>query len=431
MSYRPLNFLRAVALATALFANMAQAEIDASVQPTFTEKLNLAGSLRGSYWNMDNNPTGSNDIGVGELWLKATPQVGEEAKIVAEGWVRASNISGTTQSTGRLREGYLNFSQDAADFRIGKQIIVWGRADQINPTDNLSPRDNTLLFAETDDQRQGTTAAKATYHFTQTYHFTGLAATAIWLPLFRPNVQPIAPTPGVTFTENIPKGDQFALKLEQTGQDIDWSLSYFHGFDLNPDLSMTAPPPPVLNIALNHHRIRVLGADAATVLGRYGVRSEIAYTWTEDAAGNNPFIKNPFLYWVAGADKTFLEYLNINVQYFARHISRYQNPTTIVNPLEQTVAVQQSIIASQQDRFQQGASLRVSNKWLNETLDAELTTVYNATRGDYLLRPKMGYAFSDHWRGSLGANLFRGDKNTFFGLLKNRSSVFAELRYGF
>ncbi len=415
-------FVIVIALTTALTAHAAE---DAANTPDLTDKLNLTGSLRGSYWNMDNNPTGSNNIGVGELWLKAMPQVGEEAKIIAEGWLRASNISGTTQSTGRLREGYLSFSQGEADFRIGKQIIVWGRADQINPTDNLSPRDNTLLFAETDDQRQGTTAVKATYHFTQ------LAATAIWLPQFSPNVQPIPPAPGVTFAENIPKGDQYALKLEQAGQDIDWSLSYFHGFDLNPDISIASPPPPALNLALRHHRIRVLGADAATVLGRFGVRSEIAYTWTEDAAGNNPFIKNPFLYGVVGADKTFLEYLNINAQYFARHISRYQNPTTVADPFERFVAIQQSIIASQQDRFQQGASLRISNKWFNETLDAELTTVYNATRGDYLLRPKIGYAFNDHWRGSLGANLFRGDGNTFFGLLKNRSAVFAEMRYGF
>ncbi|MDH4215583.1 MAG: hypothetical protein OEV23_01605 [Gallionella sp.] len=73
-------------------------------------------------------------------------------------------------------------------------------------------------------------------------------------------------------------------------------------------------------------------------------------------------------------------------------------------------------------------SARRANKWLHETLEAELAAVYDCTRRDYLLRPKIGYAFDDHWNGKLGATLFRGDADTFFGMLRNRSAVYGELR---
>ena len=78
--------------------------------------------------------------------------------------------------------------------------------------------------------------------------------------------------------------------------------------------------------------------------GRFGLRAEAAYTWTEDATGLDPFVKNPFFYGVAGADRTFLEYLNINLQYFVRQVSNYSDPNAIADPIARTVALQQAVI---------------------------------------------------------------------------------------
>ena len=72
-----------------------------------------------------------------------------------------------------------------------------------------------------------------------------------------------------------------------------------------------------------------------------------------------------------------------------------------------------------------------SDKWLNETLEAELAGVVNFTRHDFMVRPRLAYAFDDHWKGTLGAYVYRGGANTFFGLLKDRTGGFAELRYAF
>ena len=138
---------------------------EAGETPSVLHALNLNGSLRGSYWNISDNPAGRNNPGIAELWLKAAPKPGENSALLLEGWTRAADVAHSAGRQSALREGYVNFSHGAADFRIGKQIIVWGRADQINPTDNLTPRDNTLFIAESDDQRLGTVAAKVTWNF--------------------------------------------------------------------------------------------------------------------------------------------------------------------------------------------------------------------------------------------------------------------------
>jgi hypothetical protein len=410
---------------TGFISSTADAAAEDNTASSWINDANLSGSARASYWNIDKNTDADNRLAIAEWWLKAAPRLGQEAGLVLDGWLRDEGVFNTKKSQGVLREGYLSVSLGEADFRLGKQIIVWGRADQLNPTDNLSPRDNTLFVVENDDQREGTLALKSTYHFSE------LALSGILLPDFQANKLPIFGATGVVFNETIPKGGQYALKLEQTGQAIDWSLSYFQGYDLNPDIAIDSFQAGKLFLSLQHNKIRVLGADAATVLGRYGLRAEAAYTWTEDQSGRDPFVKNAFFYGVVGADRTFLEYLNLNVQYFVRQVSNYNDPRLLADPLSSSVALQQAVASSQLDAFQHGASLRIGNKWLNETLEAEVAAVANITYRDYFLRPKLSYSIDDHWKGSLGANIFHGGKDTFFALLKDRSAVFAELRYNY
>ncbi|HEY5995318.1 MAG TPA: DUF1302 family protein [Gallionellaceae bacterium] len=414
--------MAAIAAASAIAA--AETPVETGTEPTLISRANLSGSLRASAWDIPKNPDGSRKPGIGEVWLKAAPHIGD-ATVVMEGWGRDTNFTHQGKKSGLLREGYVSYSAGDADFRIGKQIIVWGKADQLNPTDNLTPRDNTLYIPDIDDQRFGAMAARATYNF------SGMALTGIWLPYFRPSKVPLPAMPGITFAETVPSGGEFALKLEQSGGAMDWSLSYFKGFDQNPDIGAGGLSPAGMVLSLQHHRIRVLGADAAATLGRFGFRAEAAYTWTEDNAGLDPFVKNPFFYGVVGADRTFYDNFNINLQYFVRQVANYSDPNAIADPVLRTVAIQQAVVSSQLDRRQQGISLRIADKWLNDTLEAEIAGVANFTRHDFMLRPRLAYAFDDHWKGTLGAYVYRGGANTFFGLLKDRSGGFAEARYSF
>ena len=65
----------------------------------------------------------------------------------------------------RVREGYLAYDTSALSVRLGRQIVAWGRADRINPTDVLSPKDFTLLSYDDEGQRTGIDAMKLRYAF--------------------------------------------------------------------------------------------------------------------------------------------------------------------------------------------------------------------------------------------------------------------------
>ena len=386
------------------------------------------GSIRAGYWSSSRTLDDRERLATAALWLKAEPKLWSHTAIVVEGWLRNQELFHADATQAKLREAYVDTSLGPVDMRVGKQLIVWGRADRINPTDNLTPRDFTLLVPDDDDQRLGTVAIKATYYL------AGVALTGIWLPDFQPHTVPMPrPAPPLTIRERVPRGtlDQWAIRIEQTGKAVDWSLSYFDGFDLFPDLGIDQASAASVDLLLRYHRIRVIGADAATTIGRYGLRGELAYTFTQDPTGTNPFVKNPFVFLVIGADRTFFEYLNMNVQCILRVVANYRSPPETLDPLQRGMALQQAVVTNQRDRWQHAASLRLSHKWLHESLEGEVVGVVSFTHFGYAIRPKVTYAFTDRWKGIIGADVFGGDRHSFFGNLRDNTAVYAEFRWSF
>jgi hypothetical protein len=236
----------------------------------------------------------------------------------------------------------------------------------------------------------------------------------------------------VSFDERIPDSRrQWAVKLDQSGKAIDWSVSWFDGFDLSADLSPGASSPAGQTVNLDHNRIRVLGGDAATTRGSYRFAVEAAYTRTQDTGGTNPGVKNPFFYGVFGVERDFTGDLTVIVQYFTRWVEHYSSPENITDPAVRAVAIQQAVVNSQYDRTQHGLSARIAKKWLNQTLEGELAAVVLLNRNGYSFRPKLSYAASDSLKLIAGYEYFHGSDKTIYGLLEKNNGVFAELRYFF
>lgn len=410
-----------LAAAPARAADAAEGAAPATPGSGWREKLNASGSLRGAYFSSSRDLDDRRHIGSASVWLKAAPKFGESASATIEGWVRKDD----GRERARLREAYVDLRAGSVDLRLGQQIIAWGRADELNPTDNLSPRDFTLLVPENGDQRLGTAAARLVWHRAD------YALTAVWLPRFRSNRFPVATIPGVQIVRQQPHDDGAALKFERTGTGIEWSVSYFDGLDPNPDLVFAGAGPAGLQLALRNHRIRVLGADVAGVAGRYGLRAEAAYTWTEHDAASDPLVKRPFFYGVAGADRTFDNGTYVNLQYYLRHVNGFSDLGAIPDPLQRTLALESALVANQRHRTEHGFSVRVSRRWLNDTLEAELVGVVSLTRGDHAWRPKVIYAISDALKLTVGADLFRGGRDTYYGRLRDNSLAYAELKLAF
>ncbi|MEP6622004.1 MAG: hypothetical protein ABJE47_21965 [bacterium] len=317
-------------------------------------------------------------------------------------------------------------SYGAVDVRLGKQIISWGRADAVNPTDNLTPRDLTMLVAEDDDQRSGVPAGRLAVAV------GGLTVTGLWLAAFQGSTLPFGTMLPGTRTNRPTQREamrQGALRIERAGERVDWSVSYFSGFDLSPDLALRSTPAGDV-LELTNNRLHVLGADAATTLGRFGVRAEAAVITTGDGSGSNPEIKNSTFFAVVGTDRTFGEYFNVNVQSIVRVVRGFTAPESEADPSRRAVALLLAGLSQQLRAVQHGATIRVSNKWLHETLDAEVSGIFLASPGQLLMRPRASYAFSDRWKLVAGTDRADGAAGTLFRSLRANSLAFAELRRG-
>jgi hypothetical protein len=408
---------------------------EAAGGPGSLERFGITGAVRVGYWGSTRDLDADRHLGAGMLWLKASRRLSSSVSFLAEGWTALRGPLEDGDAAGELREAFVDLKLGPLDVRAGRQIIAWGRADGVNPTDNLSGQDLTLLAPDDADRRLGTTAIRVSYYLGD------LALTGVWLPEFRGHAFALpAPPPGVSFVRDDRRwpADQWALRVEQTGRAVDWSVSYFHGRDLAPDLGVdpaanveTVAGDRTSRIRLAHHRVRVVGADMTANLGRFGVRAEGAYVGTEDGRGIDPFTKNPFVFIVAGVDRTWGGLLNLNAQYLFRYTLDDPAMPVAGSDVVSVVAAQQAILNSQTRPAQHGASLRVAYKWLRETLEGELAGAAYAGPSGLTLRPRLAYALTDDWKALVGAEILRGETASLFGLLRPNSTGYAELRWSF
>lgn len=389
----------------------------------------LSGSIRMGAWSSSRNLDDHTNLVNSAVWLQANPKLSGDFRLYIDGYLSRQDLFSQSDNFDNkqnvLREAYVDARFGLLDARIGKQIIVWGRADRFKPTDNLTPRNFTLLTVEDDDQRLGTPAVNLNYRFGST------SVSAVWLSDFQGNTIPIdRRTTGVTvLNESVPDGyRQAAIKLDHTGESLDWSASFYSGYDQNPDLSPSTISSTETVISLRNNRIKVFGLDAATTTGRYGFRTELAYTVTEDNDGSNPFVKNSYIYGVVGVERVLGETLSVNLQYLGRYVIDYHTLNEITDPVLRAIASIQATISNQRARYSDGITVRVSERWCHQTLDTELSGIYLLDQGDYALRLKIGYAIDDRWRVIVGTDVFRGDSDSFYGRLRDNSTYFAQLK---
>lgn len=420
MSFRHAILSASVAHALAIAASLSDspAAIAADDIDELKQSLGLSGTLRGAYFSDNRALDAQSNFFVGSLWFTAQPALVPGLKTYIDVRMQNQDLARGASVRAEVREGYAEKAFDAFDLRIGRKITVWGRADKINPTDVWSVRDLTLLTSDDEDQRLGIATAQAAWSLGP------LRVIALWQPEWRTPVFPIPPgTPIVSRSPDNPS-DQFGLKIDRSGERVDWSVSYSHSVDRTPDLALVGGN----RLAFVYQPIDVWGADMATPLGPYGLRGEIAHTQTRDHS-DDPFIQNSNVFVVLGAERAFADgNLNVNVQYLYRHTDGFRDPRDIADPFLRQIAQQENIISNQLASNMHGASFNVRYKAMNDTLTAEVSGAVWLTHGDYTLQPKVSYAFSDTFTGIVGAQIFAGPKPTYFGRLGDATTIFVELR---
>ncbi len=387
--------------------------------------LNPSLSLRQGFWEHERSFAGDKALWPSSVWLNLRSKLGESSHVYLETYLlHCHGLKDCDES--RLREAYLEYSWKNIDLKLGRQITVWGRADKLNPTDVFSTQNLLFPSPDDEDQRLGLGAAQVSLQWGPG-RFIGLWQWEWQRPQFPLDT---SLPPGVRLHEEAPADPtrQFGIKYDLSGSDWDGSLSYAQAYDRIPDLALSGSEDGSFTLFLQHKPITMLGTDFATTVGSYGFRAELAHVETEDNAGDRPLIKNAFTHAVLGMERNLIEDMNLNLQIFGRRVDNWMGTDSLPAELQGLARIAQRS-SQQQHAWQDGLSLRWSYSALQTNLGTELVAVWNRQNEDSFLKPQVKYRWSDHWLSALGAVLYRGHRDTFFGSLRSKSSAFAEIRY--
>ena len=334
------------------------------------------------------------------------------------------------KSVGRVREAYLDQELGAVSLRMGRQIIAWGRADRINPSDVLSPRDFRLLSIEDDDQRDGINAVKLRYAIASEVSATLVAAQ------FQAHQIPQGSLPPNITTTAAPHHAEWAAKLDHAGSGIDWSIFLFDGYDRNARYRLTFSGVAAPLLLGDYERVKAIGGDLASASGPWTWRAEFSHSQLSLNCAACSASRRLVNRLVAGIDRDIIGTLNINVQFFG--IQRTSKPSIATTPVP--VAVNEGLnrineglnrINREFAPIETGIAIRVSDRILNEKLKWEFSVTHDFTGHSTLLRPRLSYAINDKIKISIGADKYVGKQASYFGSLAKNSSQYLSISAAF
>ncbi len=379
---------------------------------------------------------------VGELRVLAE-QVGHEHEDATHELPRSLRYA--DEVTAELREGYVEIAETHWEMRVGRQLIPWGRADEINPTDVISPKNYTLLLPEGPAAyRGGVNALRLDTFLPGRFRVIG-----VYVPIAEQTTIPLSDLPeGARLAERLPAvrfdNGSAGIKIDRSGGKVDASLAYYYGYNLLPEVRVVeahANPETgglTADVDLAHGRQHMIGADFATAAGRFGYRGEVAWVQTDNPHARRVESIVPYLAYVLGIERSFADSFSVILQYVGRFVPEridperaLRNPDPVLAQAQYLAAKSTVVINQQLDTVQNGWSVRLDKKFWNDTLDCELLGVHYFERNDFFIRPRLVYDLTDSWKTSVGAEIFHGPKNSTFGRVERNSGAFVEVKYSF
>ncbi len=330
-----------------------------------------------------------------------------------------------------LREAYLDMYFNNFDLRIGKQQIIWGKAEGVFITDIVSPKDlREFLLPDFDEIRMGVTALKLNYYF-------GMSTIeVVWTPVFTPTSMPEQgsiwspemdfPAPAAfdhSLSEIEPslENSELFLRYSIMSSGIDFELVGGYFWYDDPALHMEREFEPEtmeligLTVRPQYHRVSMAGGSFSTQQGPFLFRGEGAYYsgrhfQTADPSIPDAVARKDNLHYMAGLDYTIAG-ITMSAQFIQEFILNYDQG--ILN-----------------DEFESTMTFLARKDYFREKLWVELFSYIGLNHGDALVRPKVTYAFADGFEILGGANIFIGDTGR-FGQYSDNDMLYVKLKYSF
>ncbi len=369
-----------------------------------------------------------------------------------------------------LYEAYLFWRRGSWDLKIGEQVVTWGSADLLNPTDTMNPRD-LREFVFTDFGKE-----KVPNFITElAWYGKSLSIKGYFIPFFKPMrfysigsdwaLFPYGdiildlfgdPTQARTLEELIRELDpdmaeqlndlvcsmdvpdrtmessSGGLRFTITQPGLTVNLDYLYTWDTIPVLRPGEEFKDILSdgvitklellglfnndlsfFSSYYHRMQMAGLDFSSTLGSFGLWGEAAYFDSQTHfTMEMESVLHPTYMAVFGLDRLFKHDIYFNVQYLRYQVLNNNSELTFLGECNDIIAFY----------FRKHS--------LSQKLTTELRCL-SAVDGDrqYLIAPRIGYKFTDDLEATIGVQILGGDKQTVMGTFTENDHLFLLIKW--
>ncbi|MGP1454204.1 MAG: hypothetical protein ACTTJ7_00350 [Treponema sp.] len=211
-----------------------------------------------------------------------------------------------------IDEAYLNIILDTIVVSSGIQKLTWGRSETASVLDVINPLDKSDLMH---GSWQESKIARPLFHvqfytpldvtceavFLPAFEGHRMALDGIWKPMQLHQLEQTLKQTGI-LPHHITLPNTHTLQYAQGGGRItgtfglvhDIGVQYFYGRLQDASFSIDEQQRA---LSIDYNSYHHVGVDYGTALGPIGLQAECAANITEDLAGDNPAVYNPFLAW--------------------------------------------------------------------------------------------------------------------------------------
>jgi hypothetical protein len=431
-----------------LFESASSDSTSVNSSQSSTKAIDFSGFVKGAIFggnDEDHDPAIFGAYAQTSLKLKA--EKGGIGAAFAEVRVTAGSVRGADPVVCDVREAWASVTFKGLDIKLGRQIIAWGRADAVNPTNNITPKNELVLSSESDDARLGNELLQLKTRIGPT------SIQGIWVPYYRPDVLLLngATIPaGVTIKDPVYPhlkftNGSYALRVDLTTPSVDGSISYFNGYATLPGFGY-ALGASGLSLIPTAYRTQAIGGDLSTTVWSFGLRAEAAAKIPNGDYEGQPSVPNPYGQLVLGVDRSIGDW-SLLVQYSGLYVYNFKkvNDPVLLNPLdpnEQRLYAAAAagaemerlnrLFTNTSDEFSHSITANLQWNTLHETLHLKLSGLYDITTQEYAVVPNATYDVADAISLTVGGRYLDGKKGTLNHLVSDMMShVYVELKYSF
>ncbi len=339
---------------------------------------------------------------------------------------------------------------------LGRQIVRWGKTDQISPVDTLNPEDlREFIIPEYEERKIPVWMADLKLFFDD---FTLEGVYIPWfekskLDYFQTNwsvfkhtkkqiQESLLPFALKDYVKNLQVHEQdpdteaeFALRLSTTVKNIDLGVSFHRttedvpyiksfpvkNINVKENILGEGLASRLTNAILTDETIKIgykstiiAGVEFETTLADFGLRGEAAWQENESFLTSSlTSVRKPSFTTILGADYTTAKDIYLNLQFAHRHIADYTS----------------DILFFEQDTytFLGEINWNIFFDWLNASIHYSKTLNTN----EWYLSPQLKYTYVTNLECTLGAGIFSGSSDTWFGNVNDFDLFFLDISYRF